>query len=103
MEVLVSDTSVIIDLDRGNLLEDIFRLDHHYCVPDLLFENELSGALGDRLLELGLKIVELSADEAGLAQVLKLEKRNRRVCLYACHVARMDIAHRRRRTPGIGN
>ena len=75
MEVLVSDTSVIIDLDRGNLLEDIFRLDHRYCVPDLLFENELSGALGDRLLELGLEIVELNTDEAGQAQVLRWEKR----------------------------
>lgn len=75
MEVLVSDTSVIIDLDRGNLLEDIFRLNHRYCVPDLLFENELSGELGDHLLGLGLEIVELDADEAGQAQMLRQDQR----------------------------
>ena len=66
---------MIIDLERGNLLEDIFRLDYRYCVPDLLFERELKGALGDRLIELGLDVVELSGDEASEAQNLKIAQR----------------------------
>lgn len=47
MPVLVSDTSVIIDLDRGALIEDLFRLPYEFAVPDLLFARELAGALGD--------------------------------------------------------
>ena len=36
MEVLVSDTSVIIDLDHGELLDHLFGLPYEFCVPDLL-------------------------------------------------------------------
>ncbi len=33
MTVLVSDTSVIIDLERGELLESVFRLAVDFAVP----------------------------------------------------------------------
>ena len=46
MAVLVSDTSVIIDLERGALLDDLFRLPFEFAVPDLLFHRELAGPLG---------------------------------------------------------
>ena len=36
--VLVSDTSVLIDLKRGSLLEVSFRLAFRFVVPDLLYE-----------------------------------------------------------------
>jgi hypothetical protein len=45
MPVLVSDTSVIIDLERGVLLEDLFRLPFGFAMPDLLFHRELTGPL----------------------------------------------------------
>lgn len=61
--VLVSDTSVVIDLDRGGLLDSVFALPHDFAVPDLLFRRELEGALGDRLLALGLKVEELTPAE----------------------------------------
>jgi hypothetical protein len=67
LPVLVSDTSVLIDLDRGRLLEHLFRLPYDFCVPDLLFKRELAGDLGDRLRELGLDIVELSSEELARA------------------------------------
>jgi hypothetical protein len=54
--VLVSDTSVIIDLERGTLLDDLFRLPFEFAVPDLLFRRELAGPLGDRLVALGLRV-----------------------------------------------
>ena len=41
MKVLVSDTSVLIDLDRGSLVEPTFRLPFEFTVPDLLHEREL--------------------------------------------------------------
>ena len=63
MTVLVSDTSVIIDLERGELLESVFQLAVDFAVPDLLFHRELAGPLGDRLLALGLRVEELSPGE----------------------------------------
>ena len=41
MQVLVSDTSVLIDLERGSLLATCFRLAFRFVVPDLLYEREL--------------------------------------------------------------
>lgn len=73
MAVLVSDTSVIIDLDRGDLLEHLFRLPYDFCVPDLLYKKELAGVLGDRLRSLGLEVVELSAAELSRATGLRRE------------------------------
>ena len=73
MAVLVSDTSVIIDLDRGELLEHLFRLPYDFCVPDLLYKKELAGELGDRLRTLGLQVVELSPAELSRATGLRRE------------------------------
>jgi predicted nucleic acid-binding protein len=73
--ILVSDTSVIIDLERGALLEDLFRLPFEFAVPDLLFERELNGALGARLVELGLIVEELSSAELARATVVRRERK----------------------------
>ena len=40
-QVPVSDTSVLIDLKRGSLLEASFCLAFRFIVPDLLYEREL--------------------------------------------------------------
>jgi len=61
--VLVSDTSVLIDLERANLLEEMFLLPFEFAVPDLLYGRELAGELGDRLMPLGLRIEELTPVE----------------------------------------
>ena len=71
MTVLVSDTSVIIDLERGELLESVFQLAVDFAVPDLLFHRELAGPLGDRLLAFGLRVEELSPGEVQGATVLR--------------------------------
>ena len=39
--MLVSGTSVLIDLERGLFLEPIFRLPFKFAVPDLLYDREL--------------------------------------------------------------
>jgi hypothetical protein len=70
MAVLVSDTSVIIDLERGSLLDDLFLLPFEFVVPDLLYRRELQGDLGDRLRALGLRVEELTSAELFRATVV---------------------------------
>lgn len=71
MSILVSDTSILIDLERGELLEDLFKLEHEFVVPDLLFERELKGDLGERLVALGLRVEELSSVELSHATTVR--------------------------------
>jgi predicted nucleic acid-binding protein len=67
--ILVSDTSVLIDLERGGFLEAIFALPHGFAVPDVLYRRELLGELGDRLIRLGLRVEEVS--EQGVAGAIR--------------------------------
>ena len=76
MAVLVSDTSVIIDLERGEILETVFTLDVEFAVPDLLFQRELTGPLGDQLLALGLRVEELHPAELQNATILSRTDRS---------------------------
>lgn len=65
--ILVSDTSVLIDLDRAAFLESVFDLPHEFAVPDVLYRAELAGEWGDRLRGLGLRVEELSSDSVANA------------------------------------
>ena len=67
MHVLVSDTSVLVDLERGSFLEASFRLPFRFVVPDLLYEQELKDYGGDELIKLGLVVEELDGDGVSLA------------------------------------
>lgn len=67
MKVIVPDMSVLIDLERGSLLEEGFCLPYDFVVPDLLYEQELKDRGGPELIELGLKVAELAGDELALA------------------------------------
>ena len=76
MEVMVADTSVLIDLERGAFIEKCFGLPYRFTVPDLLYRNELAGredgpGLGERLLAFGLKVEELEGDEVSDAYVYR--------------------------------
>ncbi|MFC3230360.1 hypothetical protein ACFOGJ_24135 [Marinibaculum pumilum] len=61
MRVLVSDTSILIDLERGELLETAFRLSFELAVPDVLFRRELEPFGGSKFPSLGLRVEELDA------------------------------------------
>jgi predicted nucleic acid-binding protein len=65
--ILVSDTSVLIDLERGNLLEAIFALPHEFAVPDVLYDHEMRGEWGEHLVRLGLRVAEVSEEGVGNA------------------------------------
>jgi hypothetical protein len=73
MIVIVSDTSVLIDLERGGLLEHAFSCGMTMAVPDLLYEKELEPYNGAYLQRLGLGVASLNADEVTLAQAIKVE------------------------------
>ena len=65
---------MIIDLERGGFLEDLFRLPYAFAVPDLLFHRELRVELGDRLVALGLIIQELYPAELTRAIAVRRER-----------------------------
>jgi predicted nucleic acid-binding protein len=67
--ILVSDTSVLIDLERGGLLDAVFALPHGFAVPDVLYDREMQGDWGERLVRLGLRVEEVT--EAGVENALR--------------------------------
>lgn len=71
MIILVSDTSVLIDLERGGLLEQAFSCGLTMVVPDLLYARELESENGPLLRKLGLGVVALNPDEVDFAQKLR--------------------------------
>lgn len=79
MKVLVSDTSVLIDLERGSFLEIALRLPFEFAVPDLLYERELKDYGGDALMRLGLLVEGL--DGSGVALALSYQQRRRSLSL----------------------
>ena len=89
MKVLVSDTSVLIDLERGTLLETCFLLPFQFVVPDLLYERELKNHGGDKLLRLGLRIEEL--DSTGVACALRYRREQPRS--RPCGKEHLDLTH----------
>lgn len=68
MKILVSDTSVLIDLERGGFLDSCFGLSFEFAVPDLLYARELADYGGPELVRLGLRVEELSPAELTIAQ-----------------------------------
>lgn len=64
----MSDTSVLIDLDRGSLVEAVFGLPVEFVVPDLLYERELRQHGGEELREFGLRVEQL--DGPGVVRAL---------------------------------
>ena len=71
MLILVSDTSVLVDLERGGLLDCCFELPFEFAVPDLLYRRELAAFGGDALIARGLRVVELTGAELSAATTLR--------------------------------
>ncbi len=72
MIILVADTSVLIDLERGNLLQIALAGPDTLATPDLLYDKELAPYNGPQLQAHGLQILELSGEE--LSEVQELHK-----------------------------
>lgn len=74
MQVLVSDTSVLVDLERGNLLELAFGLSCAFAVPDLLYRRELRDQNGPALVAMGLRVEELGSEGGQARPDLQAQK-----------------------------
>lgn len=74
MQVLVSDTSVLIDIERASLTARLFDLPYDFVVPDILYEAELLDWMGPDLIDLGLRVEELTPEETTRATELKRAK-----------------------------
>lgn len=61
MQLLISDTNILIDLEEGGLLEVLFQLPYRFGVPDILFYEELESQHA-HLLGMGLIVNELTSD-----------------------------------------
>ena len=72
VRVLVSDTSILIELAQWSLLESLFKLPLEFAIPDALYEDELL-ELGEinreQLKELGLRVESLDAEGMARATV----------------------------------
>ena len=70
MKVLVSDSSVLIEFSKRDLLDKMFELEFQFAVPDLLFHEELIdlGAYSRQdLLGFGLRVESLDSESVVMA------------------------------------
>ena len=77
MKVLVSDSSILIEFSKRELLDRMFELEFELAVPDLLFHEELIdlGAYSRQdLLGFGLKVESLDAEGVEMAIVYQSER-----------------------------
>lgn len=70
MQLLISDANILIDMEEGELITLFFNLPYEFCVPDVLYYEELEDQHA-HLRELGLSLRELSAES--LSQVAELK------------------------------
>lgn len=69
--LVISDSNILIDLEEGNLSQEVFRLSCTIAVPDILFIEELKER-HSHLLLLGLKTIPLTANSVQKAESLAL-------------------------------
>jgi hypothetical protein len=96
MQVIVSDSSCLIDLRKAALLDAIGGLPYEVVIPDALFEEELlkfTDAEKSLLLRVGLKKVELPGE--GVLQARTLMGGQPRLSIHDCFA--LTLAER---TPG---
>lgn len=90
VKLLISDANVIIDMEVGGLIKQMFRLDYEFAVPDVLYETELKENHAN-LPKLGLKRLELQPE--AVAYTVELAARYRkpgRIDLMALALAKQE-------------
>lgn len=69
MQLLISDANIIIDIEAGKLVNQMFRLEYRFGVPDVLFDLELREQHG-HLVTLGLEVMEVKSEAVRYAETL---------------------------------
>lgn len=62
--LLISDANILIDMEVGGLIDDMFRLPYIFGTPNMLYEQELA-RYHAHLPEKGLQLMELEAEGIG--------------------------------------
>lgn len=76
MQIIVSDTSCLVDIRKASLLKAFARMPYNILIPDVLFEEEfLKFSERDKslLLDNGVYIVEIPAEGVAEAQALYIQ------------------------------
>lgn len=94
MQVVISDTSCLIDLRKGNLITGLLALPYRFAVPLPLFEDELldmSTREKTLLVESGLEVWDLSEEQVKRAG--GVQRQNRALTVNDCFafVAAADV------------
>lgn len=82
MQLLISDTNILIDLEVGGLIENMFSLPYQFTTPDILYYDELEEHHSN-LIGLGLHLGNLSPESIDHLQVIieKYPKPSRYDCM----------------------
>ncbi len=68
-QLLISDANILIDLEDGDLITELFKLPFQFQVPDMLFADELEADHG-YLLKHGLQLGELTPESMAEVEIL---------------------------------
>jgi predicted nucleic acid-binding protein len=71
-QLLISDANILIDLEDGELIAEMFNLPFDFQVPDMLFSDELEADHG-YLLEYGLQLGELTPESMTEVEALVIK------------------------------
>jgi predicted nucleic acid-binding protein len=84
MQIIISDTSCLIDLRKASLIEAFLQIPYEIAIPDVLFEEELLSFTQDEkaLLQAGLKILSLSGKE--IIRVQSIARGNPKLTINDC-------------------
>lgn len=83
MQIVISDSSCLIDLHKAQLLVEMVALPFTFAIPQPLFDDELDSITPEekqQLVELGMQIITLPGDQVTTAQ--GYYNQFRRVSLY---------------------
>ncbi|WP_454887303.1 hypothetical protein [Sphingomonas oryzagri] len=70
MNLLVTDSSVLIDLERADLVRPAFSLPFSLVVSDILYAHELQASGGQAMLDFGLRVEPLESSEMSIGLAL---------------------------------
>ena len=68
-QLLISDANILIDLEDGELITQLFSLPYQFSIPDMLFYDELEQQ-HSYLLDIGLQVGELNPQSMQKAEML---------------------------------
>lgn len=84
MQVIISDTSCLIDLKKVSLIEAFLLLPYEITIPDILFSEEIIKFTDEEksLLENGLRVRSISGE--GVRRAVEVQQGNRKLTINDC-------------------